>query len=94
MLRVTTLPHGPLDDVQPEILWSGSAEIALNIRGEILGPHVHVHPGDIAFLDLGAMHWHRGPRAPLNIAFGMPTVWDGSNLLALAVDGRVLSYDR
>jgi hypothetical protein len=53
-----------------------------------------VLPGDIAFLDLRAMHWYRGPRAPSNSAFGMPAVWDGSDLLALAADGRVLSYSR
>jgi hypothetical protein len=40
----------------------------------------------------GTMRWHRGPPAPSSIAFGMPAVWDGSTLLALAADGRVLSY--
>jgi hypothetical protein len=93
-LRVRNLPHGPLDDLQPQILWSGAAEIALNAGGEIVGPHVSVLPGDIAFLDLRAMRWYRGPRAPSNIAFGMPPVWDGSHLLTLAADGRVLSYHR
>ena len=91
-LLVSKLPHGPLDDVQPQILWSGTVEIALNTGGEILGPHLQVRPGDIAFLDLDAMRWHRGPRAPLNIESGMPAVWDGSNLLALATDGQLLSY--
>jgi hypothetical protein len=91
-LRVSKLPHGPLDDLQPQILWSGKAEIALNEGGEITGPHVRVLPGDIAFLDLGTMRWYRGPRAPSNIAFGTPAVWDGSQLLALAANGRILSY--
>ncbi len=91
-LRVRNLPHGPLDDLQPQILWSGAAEIALNAGGEIVGPHVRVLPGDIAFLDLRAMRWYRGPRAASNNAFGMPAVWGGSHLLTLAVDGRVLSY--
>jgi hypothetical protein len=93
-LRVSKLPHGPLDDLQPQILWSGAAEIAVNAGGEIVGPNVRVLPGDIAFLDLRAMRWYRGPRAPAKIAFGMPAVWDGSQLLALAADGRVLSYHR
>jgi hypothetical protein len=93
-LRVSKLPHGPLDDLQPQILWTGAAEIALNTGGEIVGPHVRVLPGDIAFLDVHSMRWYRGPRAPSKLAFGMPTVWDGSHLLALAADGRILSYGR
>lgn len=93
-LRVSKLPHGPLDDLRPQILWSGGAEIALNAGGELGGPHFRVLPGDMAFLDLRAMRWYRGPRAPSKIAFGMPAVWDGSHLLALAADGRVLSYRR
>lgn len=93
-LRVNKLPHGPLDDLQPQILWSGAAEIALNAGGEISGPHIRALPGDIAFLDPRAMRWYRGRRAPLNIAVGMPAVWDGLDLLTLATDGRVLSYGR
>jgi len=93
-LRIEALPHGPLDDLQPQIMWTGGAEIALNAAGEISGPHVRVLPGDIAFLDPGAMRWYRGPQAPANIAFGMSAVWDGSHLLALAADGRLLTYGR
>jgi hypothetical protein len=92
-LRVRELPRGLLDDLQPQILWTGGAEIALNTGGEIVGPHVHVLPGDVALLDLRARRWYRGPRAPSNIAVGT-AVWDGSRLLALAADGRVLSYRR
>lgn len=92
-LQVSMLPHGPLDDLQPQILWSGAAEIALNAGGEQSGPHVQALPGDVAFLDLHAKRWYRGPRAPLKISFGMPAVWDGSQVLALAADGRVLSYN-
>ena len=93
-LRVSGLPHGPLDDLQPQILWSGAAEIALNAGGEIVGPRVRMLPGGIACLDVREMRWYRGPRAPLKIAFGMPAVWDGSHLLALAADGQLLSYGR
>jgi hypothetical protein len=91
-LTVNQLPHGPLDDLGPQILWTGAAEIALNTGGQMTGPDGRVLPGDIAFLDIDVNRWYRGPRAPLSIAFGIPAVSDGSNLLALATDGQILSY--
>jgi hypothetical protein len=90
-LKVTKLPHGPLDDLQPQIMWSGRAEIALNPGGEIIGPHVRVMPGDIAFLDLMSGRWYEGPRAPRPLG-QLPAVWDGSHLLVLAQNGQILSY--
>ena len=47
-LRVTPIPHGPLDDLGPEITWTGSAEISFNLGGEIIGRTEKVLPGDIA----------------------------------------------
>ncbi|MDE3132186.1 MAG: hypothetical protein KGL16_13635 [Acidobacteriota bacterium] len=90
-LAVTRLAHGPLDDIQPQILWSGSAEIALDIGGEIKGPHVDVLPGDIGFLDTGTGHWYRGPRAP-HAPGPAAAVWDGSHVLVLDQHGELLSY--
>jgi hypothetical protein len=91
-LTVTKLPHSPLDDLQPQILWTGATEVALNVGGEMTGPSGRILPGDLAFLDLPATRWYRGQSAPLSTASGMSAVWDGSALLALATDGRILSY--
>jgi len=90
-LATNALPHGPLDDLQPQILWSGKSEIALNTGGEITGPHVRLVPGDIAFLDTATGHWYEGPRAPRALG-QLPAVWDGSHLLVLDQQGNVLSY--
>ena len=62
-LQITPLPHGPLDNIGPQVLWTGHAEIALNPAGVIGGPD-GVRPGDIAIYDPRTRTWHRGPRAP------------------------------
>jgi hypothetical protein len=91
-LVASKLPHGPLDDLGPQILWTGAAEIALNTHGQMAGSYGRILPGDIAFLDISASRWYRGPRAPQPIASGTSVVWDGSKLLVLAADGGLLSY--
>ena len=90
-LRLKQIPHGPLDDLGPQILWTGESELSLNPGGEISGPHVHVAPGDIATWQPRTGKWTRGPRAPLHIA-DMPAVWTGKRLLVLAQDGHLLAY--
>jgi Kelch motif len=90
-LAVTKLPHGPFDDVQPQILWSGDAEIALNTTGEITGPHERVLRGDIAFLNPATRRWYQGSRAPRELG-QLPAVWDGTHLLVLDQHGQILNY--
>jgi hypothetical protein len=90
-LAVTKLPHGPLDDIQPQILWTGSTEIAIDISGEIEGPQQQVLPGDIATLNPKTGRWYQGPRATRSPG-QLPAVWDGSHLLVLDKRGQLLSY--
>lgn len=92
-LRITPLPHGPLDDLGPQILWTGAAEISLNSGGEILGPHDRVLPGDIAIWNPTTHKWSRGPRAPKQID-DAPAVWNGNRLYVLAHNGSLLGYGR
>jgi hypothetical protein len=92
-LRVAAIPHGPLDDLGPQIIWTGAAEISLNSAGEITGPHVSVLPGDIAVWNPTTGKWARGPRAPKPVS-DTPAVWNGNQLLVLAHDGRLLAYGR
>jgi hypothetical protein len=92
-LRRTPIPHGPLDDLGPQILWTGAAEISFNSGGEITGPHVRVLPGDIAIWNPANRKWSRGPRAPKQLD-DAPAVWTGTGLYVLAHDGSLLAYGR
>ncbi len=91
-LRRTPIPHGPLDDLGPQIIWTGAAEISLNAGGEITGPHVKVLPGDMAIWNPQTRKWARGPRAPRQLIYDAPAVWSGRQLFALAQDGHLLAY--
>lgn len=91
-LQITPLPHGPLDNIGPQVLWTGHAEIAFNTAGVIGGPD-NVRPGDIAIYDPRTRTWHRDPRAPRQLA-ASPAVWSGQRLYALADNGRLLAYGR
>ena len=51
-LRITPLPHGPLDNIGPQVLWTGHTEIAINPAGIIGGPDNVRQP----------RHPHRGSR--------------------------------
>ncbi|MGH2891488.1 MAG: hypothetical protein ACRDNJ_17880 [Solirubrobacteraceae bacterium] len=64
-LRMAPLPHGPLDNIGPQVLWTGEAELAINTAGVIGGPD-NVRPGDITIYDSRTRHWHRGPERPHN----------------------------
>jgi hypothetical protein len=90
-LRRTAIPHGPLDDLGPQILWTGSREISLNAAGEITGPNVRVLPGEIAFWRPAAHRWTRGSSAPCPLS-DTPAVWAGHELFVLGRDGTLLSY--
>lgn len=90
-LRITKIPPGPFDDIGPQIVWTGSAEISFNNGGEITGPHVSVLPGDVATWSPVTRRWTRGPRTPLPIG-GEPAVWGSGRLYVLARDGRLMAY--
>ncbi len=92
-LRITPLPHGPLDDLGPQIIWTGAAEISFNPTGEIAGPHITVLPGDIAIWNPNTRTWSRGPRAPQQID-DAPAVWSGDRLYVLGRNGTLLAYGR
>jgi hypothetical protein len=89
-LRLTRIPHGPLDDANPQYLWTGAAIVSLDLGSELSGPDA-VRPGDIAFWNPKSTRWARGPRAPK--PFGdMPAVWAKSRLLVLCQGGALLAY--
>jgi hypothetical protein len=90
-LRLNQIPHGPLDDLGPQIYWTGSIELSLDFTGEMSGPGGRVQPGDIASWNPGTRSWTRGPRAPRALG-DAPAVWTGTRLLVLAEDGHLMAY--
>ena len=92
-LRITPLPPGRLDDLGPQIIWTGAAEISFNAGGQISGPGISVLPGDVAIWNPNTRKWNRGPRAPLQID-DAPAAWTGSRLYVLAHNGSLLAYGR
>jgi hypothetical protein len=94
-LRITQIPHGPLDDLDPNVVWTGTEEIAVNLGGEIGGPpRQRVLPGDVAIWNPATRRWWRGPRAPRALQYDIPPIWDGSHMLVLATGGRLLAFGR
>jgi hypothetical protein len=89
-LRLTRLPHGPLDDANPQYLWTGASIAALDFGTEIGGSE-NVRPGDIAFWNPRTRRWTRGPGAPKTFS-DMPAVWAKSQLLVLSQRGSLLAY--
>ena len=93
-LRLTPLPHGPLDDTGPLLVWTGSAVISINPSSQITGPHVSVRPGDLAVWDPATGDWRRLPRAPRPLQDDAAPAWTGHQLLAIATDGALLSFGK
>jgi hypothetical protein len=72
--------HGPVDDLNADYLWTGTALLAFNTSTEESGPHEHVYPGRAAAWDPATDRWTALPDAPLA---GSDTiaVWTGRTLL-------------
>jgi hypothetical protein len=90
-LHRNQLPHGPLDDTHPQILWTGRSELTLNFDTETSGPGGRIEPGDIAAWNPLTRRWTRGPRAPRALG-DAPALWNGKRLLVMAQDGHLLAY--
>ena len=91
-LNLMQIPHGPLDDLGPQVVWTGAAEVSLNPGGESEGPAGVVRPGDVAVWNPGTGAWTRGPRAPNSLQDDPPPVWGLDRLFALGIDGRLLAF--
>jgi hypothetical protein len=90
-LRRSALPHGPLDDLGPQVLWTGAAELSFNAGGEITGPHVRVLPGDLAIFDPATGRWRRAGRAP-RAPGDAPAVWADGRLFVLGRRGWMMAF--
>jgi len=91
-LQGRPMPHGPLDDTDPQIVWTGHALIALP-RAEIGGPDgVLITSGDLAVWNPATDHWTRAARSPVRLDYRITPVWAGHQLFALDATGHPLAF--
>ena len=78
----SVIPHGPVDDLNPTYLWTGTALLAVNTQtfmgGGPAGPSL---PGQAAVWDPHTQIWVRLPDAPAGAADSPVTIWTGTSLL-------------
>jgi hypothetical protein len=72
--------HGPVDDLNAQYLWAGSALLAFNTGTQTSGPGGHVYPGRAAAWDPATNTWTTLPNAPL-AGSDVIAVWTGKALL-------------
>lgn len=77
---VTDVPHGPIDDLGAEYLWTGSSVLGFNTGTYSTGPGGEHLPGAAAALDPATGKWRALPPAPLT-AQQEAAVWTGTELL-------------
>ena len=88
-LAQTAIPPGPVDDMNPQMVWTGNAVVSLNAYGSESWRGGDVRPGDTAVWEPAARAWTKAARAPMPLS-DVPAVWAGHELLALGRDGRLL----
>jgi len=91
-LARTVIPLGPLGEVNPAFIWTGDAIIAVNLDSEVSGPGISIQLDDMALWDPASRHWTRLPAPPGRPAMSVTPLWTGTELLALADDGHLLSF--
>ena len=93
-LHRTPIPAGPIGQTEPTYIWTGRAIIAVNTDATIGGPgQKAMRPGDIALFDPAASRWQRLPAAPgYPYPAGGAPLWTGTQLLYLALNGSLLTF--
>jgi hypothetical protein len=78
----SAISHGPIDDANPQSLWTGHALLSFNTGSFVGGPHKALYPGAAAVWDPASNRWTRLPDAPyVGSDEGVASVWAGSQLL-------------
>jgi hypothetical protein len=77
----TKLPHGPVDDLGPTSLWTGSALVAVDTGSSTSGPDGTHLPGEVAAWDPTSNSWVSLPAAPLASGGRAVAVWAGDRVL-------------
>ena len=73
------------------MLWTGGAIVAINSQGLMSGNGFDVRPGDTSVWNPATKAWTQAARAPLALG-ETPAVWTGRAVLALARNGRLMSF--
>jgi hypothetical protein len=90
-LHGRALPHGPLDDTDPQPVWTGRALITL-AGAEVAGPGVSITSGDLAVWDPGTGRWARATRSPDALDYRSTPLWGAHRLFAIDVHGQLLTF--
>jgi hypothetical protein len=89
-MHLTTIPHGPLDDARPEVVWTGTVEVAVS-TSLISGPGA-IYPGDVAIWNPTSATWTNGtPLQHRSEQTAWTAAWATDRLLLLAVNGDLLT---
>jgi hypothetical protein len=77
----TLLPHGPVDDLEPNVLYTGDTMLAFDTNASTSGPDGNHFPGEAAVWDPMVDRWTSLPSAPLSSGGNAVAVWAGDRLL-------------
>jgi Galactose oxidase, central domain len=77
----TLLPHGPVDDLEPNVLYTGATMLAFDTNASTSGPDGNHFPGEAAVWDPMSDRWTPLPAAPLASGGNAVAVWAGDRLL-------------
>ncbi len=77
--QATVIPHGPLDDRNPQNIWTGGALIAIDTLAAADGPPAQ--PGRAEAWDPVENKWTRVPASPMTSDDNPPAIWAGASLL-------------
>jgi hypothetical protein len=90
-LHRSIIPGGPLIDVIPSFVWTGSRIIAVNLDGETSGPSgPQIRPDDLALYNPATSRWFKLPAPPHRPDLDTIPVWASSELLTLTTKGALL----
>ena len=77
----TLLPRGPVDDLEPNVLYTGDTMLAFDTSASMSGPAGNHFPGEAAVWDPMFDRWTPLPAAPLSSGGNAVAVWAGDRLL-------------
>lgn len=79
--QASTIAHGPLDDLDPQNVWTGGALVALDLSATTSPEGQHAHPGRAAAWDPTRNSWTQLPAPPLTSDGNPSGVWADTRFL-------------